>query len=146
MIFKGAKNHIVFVTDSSFPEKPQVRSMNIQSANSLALAVSPCFNLSAMHNACMTKKTVPIKAYKPGTPPQRVGQLFGKSHQSLFDWILWFFRVVSLDLRPHYYCKGSHTFPILQIISLGIPLQSNATPNHPDTWKVENEADALLQH
>lgn len=66
------------------------------------------------------QKKVPIKAYKPGTPPQRVGQLFG----NIPPVTVWLNCVVLVDLRPYYYCKGSHAFPLLQIISLGIPLQS----------------------
>lgn len=77
MTFKDAKNDNVFLTDSSLPEKQQVRNMNIQLANSLSpLAVPPRLNLSTC-NTCMTEKTASVKAYKTGAPPQRAGQLFG---------------------------------------------------------------------
>lgn len=38
MTFKGAKNHI-FITDSSLPEKPQVRNMSIQLADSFSTSL-----------------------------------------------------------------------------------------------------------
>lgn len=51
-------------------------------------------------------------------------------------------QVASVDLRAHYYWKGSPALHLLQTASLGTPLlQSSATPDHPARWRVKNEAD-----